>query len=60
MPSTPFASPYATSPGGSIPPPETTPEEGTHDLWVFFWLALVNTAIIAGSCLVAFALFTAH
>jgi len=26
-----------------------TPEEGRQDLWTFFWLALLNTAIIAAA-----------
>ncbi|MGB6501680.1 MAG: hypothetical protein WBG19_09865 [Thermoplasmata archaeon] len=42
-----YATPYTRTPGASMPPPETTPEEGTADLWGFFWLALLNTAIIA-------------
>ncbi|HTT73066.1 MAG TPA: hypothetical protein VMG99_02800 [Thermoplasmata archaeon] len=43
----PYSTPYTRTPGGSSPPPATTPEEGTSDLWTFFWLALANTAIIA-------------
>ncbi len=42
----PAYNPYATSPGSSTPGPEVTPEEGSKDLWTFFWLALINTAII--------------
>jgi len=38
--------PYASSPGTSTAPPETSPKEGIGDLWIFFWLALLNTAII--------------
>ncbi len=38
--------PYASTPGGSTAPPETTPKEGVHELWSFFWLSLLNTAII--------------
>jgi hypothetical protein len=38
--------PYTSTPGTSTAPPETTPEEGTSEFWAFFWLALVNTAII--------------
>ena len=43
----PFRTPFTPYPGGSTPPAETTPEEGKRDLWAFFWLALLNTAIIA-------------
>jgi hypothetical protein len=43
----PFRNPYTTYPGSSTPPAHTTPEEGKRDLWTFFWLALLNTAIIA-------------
>jgi len=32
-----------------MPPAETTPEEGKRDLWTFFWLALLNTIIIAAA-----------
>lgn len=42
-----FVSPYAHSPGSSTPPPSVAPREGLGELWTFFWLALVNTAIIA-------------
>jgi len=42
-----FRTPYTPVPGGSIPPAETTPAEGKRDLWAFFWLALLNTTIIA-------------
>ncbi|HYB79775.1 MAG TPA: hypothetical protein VEG66_08485 [Thermoplasmata archaeon] len=42
-----FRTPYTPTPGGSIPSAETTPTEGKHELWSFFWLALLNTAIIA-------------
>jgi len=38
--------PYTPTPGSSMPPPETSPKEGINDLWTFFWLSLVNTAII--------------
>jgi len=30
-----------------------SPEEGKADLWAFFWLAFVNTAIIVGVGLAA-------
>jgi len=43
----PFATPYTTYPGSSTPSPEVSPVEGKADLWGFFWLALLNTGIIA-------------
>ena len=43
----PFRTPYTPYPGGSMPPAATTPDEGKRDLWTFFWLALLNTTIIA-------------
>jgi len=46
-PEEPYRTPYTSYPGGSMPAAETTPEEGKRDLWAFFWLALLNTAIIA-------------
>lgn len=39
--------PYTPTPGASTPPAATPPEEGVRDLWGFFWLSLLNTAIIA-------------
>jgi len=42
-----YRTPYTRYPGGSLPPAETTPLEGKQDLWTFFWLALLNTTIIA-------------
>ncbi|HEV2167171.1 MAG TPA: hypothetical protein VGS23_09400 [Thermoplasmata archaeon] len=48
-----FRNPYAGTPGSSTPSPEVSPKEGASELWAFFWLALVNTAIIAVSGLVA-------
>lgn len=42
-----YSTPYTPYPGSSTPPAEMTPEEGKADLWGFFWLALLNTAIIA-------------
>jgi hypothetical protein len=45
----PYRTPYTPYPGGSMPPAETTPEEGKRDLWTFFWLALLNTIIIAAA-----------
>lgn len=41
------ANPYAYSPGSSTPGASVSPAEGRADLWGFFWLSLVNTAIIA-------------
>lgn len=45
MPST-FETPYTSYPGGSLPAPETSPEEGRRELWAFVGLSVVNTAII--------------
>lgn len=45
--SEPYRTPYTPYPGSSTPPAEETPEEGKRDLWAFFWLALLNTTIIA-------------
>jgi len=42
-----YATPYTSTPGSSTPPPDMTPAEGKADLWGFFWLALLNTGIIA-------------
>ena len=41
-----FRSPYTPSPGSSTPGPETTPAEGTAELWAFFWVAIVSVVII--------------
>ncbi|HEV2520073.1 MAG TPA: hypothetical protein VGX00_05570 [Thermoplasmata archaeon] len=48
-----FRTPYGGGPGSSTPSPEVSPKEGTGELWAFFWLALVNTAIIAVAGLIA-------
>jgi len=48
-----YRNPYTPTPGGSTPPDGTTPEEGKRDLWSFFWLALLNTLIIAVAGVVA-------
>ncbi|MGA7922540.1 MAG: hypothetical protein WCA77_00995 [Thermoplasmata archaeon] len=47
------ASPYTPTPGSSTPPPTVKAEEGTRDLWTFFWLAIANSAIIIGAGLAA-------
>ena len=41
-----YRSPYTRTPGTSTAGPEVTPAEGVRELWAFFWLALLNTAII--------------
>lgn len=51
-----FRWPYAPSPGSSTPPSDVTPSEGNRELWAFFWLGLVNTAIIGGSGVAAWLL----
>lgn len=43
-----FESPFTPYPGGG-PEVDTTPEEGTKELWLFFWLAILNTVIIAAA-----------
>jgi hypothetical protein len=40
------ANPYATSPGSSTPGAGVSPEEGSADLWTFFWLSAISTAIL--------------
>ncbi len=47
MDETTYQTPYTPTPGGSTPPASVTPAEGKRELWGFFWLALLNTAIIA-------------
>jgi hypothetical protein len=42
-----FRTPYTPTPGSSTTSPEVGPEEGKADLWGYFWLALLNTLIIA-------------
>jgi len=42
-----FQTPYTPSPGSSTPGPEVTPEEGTGELWTFFWVTIVSVVIIA-------------
>jgi hypothetical protein len=42
-----FQTPYTPTPGSSTPSPSVTPQEGKRELWGFFWLALLNTTIIA-------------
>jgi hypothetical protein len=53
-----FRTPYAPSPGSSTPPPGVGPTEGKRELWAFFWLALLNTLIIAVAGIVAWVLVT--
>jgi hypothetical protein len=42
-----FRTPYTPTPGSSTTAPHVGPEEGKADLWGYFWLALLNTLIIA-------------
>lgn len=48
-----FRTPYTPTPGSSTPPPDVGPTEGTRELWSFFWLAILNTVIIAVAGIVA-------
>jgi hypothetical protein len=41
-----WKSPFDRTPGSSTPSPSVGPKEGIGDLWTFFLLAFVNTAII--------------
>jgi len=43
----PFAWPYTPTPGGSTPPATNDRAEGRYEMTAFFWLALLNTVIIA-------------
>ena len=43
----PFVWPYTPTPGGATPPATTDRAEGRHEVSAFFWLALINTIIIA-------------
>lgn len=49
MPATPspYRTPYTPTPGSSTTSPTVAPEEGKAELWGYFWLALLNTLIIA-------------
>jgi hypothetical protein len=42
-----YRNPYNESPGSSMPPAGTGPEEGIRELWTFFWVAVVSIVIIA-------------
>ncbi len=41
--------PYTPYPGSSTPEASVGPKEGRAELWSFFWLSVLNTAIIAGA-----------
>jgi len=43
----PFAWPYTPTPGGSTPSAHVGRKEGQYEMMAFFWLALLNTIIIA-------------
>ncbi len=43
----PYRTPYTPYPGSSTPAASVDPKEGRAELWGFFWLALLNTLIIA-------------
>ncbi len=55
----PYASPYTAYPGGG-PSHETKPEEGTKELWLFFWLGILNTVIIAVAGVATWLLVAPH
>ena len=42
-----FAWPYTPTPGGATPPATTDRTEGRREVRAFFWLAVINTIIIA-------------
>ena len=42
-----FVWPYTPTPGGGTPPATTDRKEGRSEVRAFFWLALINTIIIA-------------
>ena len=48
MPESPpsYRTPYTPTPGSSTTSPSVGPDEGKAELWGYFWLALLNTAII--------------
>jgi hypothetical protein len=48
-----YRNPYTPYPGSSTPSADVGPAEGKSELWSFFWLALLNTLIIAVSGIVA-------
>jgi hypothetical protein len=48
-----YRTPYTRYPGSSTPAASIGPAEGVGDLWTFFWLALLNTVIIAVAGLLA-------
>jgi hypothetical protein len=45
-PASEVVNPYATTPGSSTPGVGVSAEEGVGDLWSFFWLSVVCTAIL--------------
>jgi hypothetical protein len=38
--------PYATTPGSSTPGVGVSAEEGSADLWTFFWLSAISSGIL--------------
>jgi hypothetical protein len=48
-----YRHPYTPTPGGATPSASVGLEEGKHELWAFFWLAILNTSVIAAAMLVA-------
>jgi hypothetical protein len=43
----PFVWPYTPTPGGATPSATTDRKEGRHEVEMLFWLALINTLIVA-------------
>jgi hypothetical protein len=51
--------PYTPYPGGG-PAHDTEAKEEVGELWTFFWLAILNTVIIAAAGIVTWYFFTRH
>lgn len=56
----PYQTPYTPTPGSSTPSPNVTPHEGTRELSLFFWLAILNTTIIGAAGVIAWWFATHH
>ena len=58
--SAPYRNPYNESPGSSMPPAHTTPEEGIHEMWAFFWVTVTAVVIIGAAGLAAWLYVHGH